>query len=121
MVKKAETIVKDGTKRRHEPANSTFTVGDSRLPRENVELRKRKYIFSCDNCALRKMQSTAKAMSGRCLHFMGLLPKIRMSRHPKSASNTTNHPSKPLRLMYGWLFLGRLRPERSTSNKMVSQ
>ena len=39
---------------------------------------KSKIFFVCMNLYLTS-QSTAKVMSGPCLHFMGLLPKMRMS------------------------------------------
>ena len=37
-----------------------------------------KQSFVCLNCCFTS-QATAKVMSRRCLHFMGLLPKMRMS------------------------------------------
>ena len=37
-------------------------------------------------------------MSGQCLHFMGLVLKIRVPWHPKSAS-IYNHPTMPIRLL----------------------
>ena len=59
-------------------------------------------------------------MSGRCLHFMGLLPNIRMSYDTQNDLHKYDYPSKPIRLrcMDGLtksLFLGRLRLERLTS------
>ena len=63
-------------------------------------------------------------MSGRCLHFMGLLPKMRVSRHPTSALNISIQQSQKglyvqmVRLIT--TFPG-LRPERLTSNQIASQ
>ena len=47
-----------------------------------------------------KSQSTSKVMSGRCLHFMGLLPNMMMTYNN---CLKYNHPAKPQKLYkYGW-------------------
>ena len=47
----------------------------------NIKIRSRlsqRPALICSNLCIMS-QSTAMVMSGRCLHFMGLLPNIRMS------------------------------------------
>ena len=87
----------------------------------NTEGKYGKGSFCLTSC----LTSQSKVMSGHCLHFMGLLPKVRMSWHPTSASNITIQLShKGLYVWMVWfepLFLGWLKPERYTSNQLVSQ
>ena len=61
-------------------------------------------------------QSTAKVMSGRCLHFMGLLPKMRMSGHSTSTWNiTTIQPSQT------WRFAPLHNPRKLKTCVILSQ
>ena len=81
----------------------------------------------CNNVVcLFELRLNVPVMSGRCLYFMGLLPKMRMPWHPASAKYITIQQShKDLYLCGRFdskpLFLGRLRPERLPSNQSVSR
>ena len=55
------------------------------------------YLFVCLSCGL-AYQSTALVMSGHCLYFVGLVPKI--GRHDIQKCFKYNHQTKPIRLIY---------------------
>ena len=85
----------------------------------NTEGKHGKESFCLTSCLT--SQSKAKVMSGHCLHFMGPLPKVRMSWHPTSASKLSHKGLYVWMVWFEPLSLGWLKPERYTSNQLVSQ